>query len=163
MWVYLLVCFTFFKLAHVPSFFPSKGHTGSVVGHGQFVLRGTGSATTGSLQVKSLTFSLPWWVLLSAITQRHMIIDLVMCSYTKTYDNWSRYVQLHKGTSVEGTVVVPEKLRAQRSTSWKHVSPSLSSHTCLPFFHQRGTQDLLLATDNLSYVALALRQLGAYR
>ena len=49
----LETCFTFFKLAHVLSFFPSKGHTGSVVGHGQFVLRGTGSATTGSLQVKS--------------------------------------------------------------------------------------------------------------
>ena len=52
--IYIYIsCFTFFKLAHVPSFFPSKGHTGSVVGHGQFVLRGTGSATTGSLQVKS--------------------------------------------------------------------------------------------------------------
>ena len=39
-WRSIYTCFTFFKLAHVPSFFPSKGHTGSVVGHGQFVLRG---------------------------------------------------------------------------------------------------------------------------
>ena len=35
-----------------------------------------------------------------------MIIDLVMCSYTKTYDNWSRYVQLHKGTSQHSPAIL---------------------------------------------------------